>query len=205
DRSTVLLIARPEGTLFELDLEAGAITSVPLDGARDVEALAAGGDRVVALEDAVAHVLEAGTLRRVATLPSATESLRVALSPDGRRLALSAMEPEHTSSAPVLVFDMAALDRPGRRLKIFGRSRALCFSPDGRALFVGTSTRQLYAFDLERGDGAARELVADDPGGVTRYAHDGPVRGVAVSPDGARLFTCGELLEAGATELRAWD
>lgn len=67
--------------------------------------------------------------------------------------------------------------------------RAMCFSPDGRWLAVGDLGGALRVFDVETG--ARTSLLV---------AHHGRILSVACTPDGERIWTCGN-----DGDLRLWE
>jgi WD40 repeat protein/serine/threonine protein kinase len=103
----------------------------------------------------------------------------MAMSPDGRRLALQTMP--YDAGPLVEVFDTAT----GLRTSAFGaagvRLLGLDFSPDGRSIAACHETSEVFIFEVQSGRQAA----------VLR-GHQGLVRGVAFSLDGRLLASCGD-------------
>ncbi len=112
----------------------------------------------------------------------------MAMSPDGRRLALQVSPYSH--SPLVEVFDTTS----GRSIAKFGgvwaRLGALDFSPDGTQIAaVHHEAASTYIFDLRPGKPQ-----------ITLTDHSGGLRGVAYSRDGKRFATCGD-----DQTIRVWD
>jgi WD40 repeat protein len=97
--------------------------------------------------------------------------LKVAFSPDGKRLAV-ATDPE------VLLWDLAA-GKVVRRWAQPYQMWSVAFSPDGKVLAWGTGDSKVRLADLDGGE--VRELKG----------HEGRVFGLAFSPDGKRLASGG--------------
>jgi eukaryotic-like serine/threonine-protein kinase len=112
----------------------------------------------------------------------------MAMSPDGRRLALQSLP--YSKSPLIEVFDTST----GRRTATCGeplidKLLGLAFSPDGSRIAAASENPRVLIFDAESG-----RSVTVLPG------HTSIIRGVAYSPDGRRLASCGQ-----DQTIRLWD
>jgi WD40 repeat protein/tRNA A-37 threonylcarbamoyl transferase component Bud32 len=175
EEKTVAIEDTFTGTLF------ASLLSLNSDGTR-VAAPTRGG---------VVKVWEAATGKPVATLAMPPRQLAVTyhveFSPDGQRLVV------HDNSGVAQVYDVDTgrqvfLVPMAAGIAAFGR---VAFSPGGRRLAVTSADQSLKVWDLFTG----QELLA-----IRGCADEfGGVRGLAFSPDGFRLATCGR------EEVLLWD
>jgi WD40 repeat protein len=127
----------------------------------------------------------------LAAFPAVTEHAPMALSPDGRRLAVAveAHDAKHKREWHVQMWEIAGkkkmLTVPGSPAEI----RVLAFDPAGRHIAIGDK------------DGTIKVWAADNGQEVVGFhAHDKPLVRLKFSPDGRRLASQGE--EGG---LKVWD
>ena len=157
----------PEGTR---GLGRGAITSLLYlpDGR-----LAVGTNHSVQLWDAKGQ-------KKLATLAGIAESaLCLALSPDGKTLAVGSGTP--TVAGELVLFDVPS----GKLLRRFGKEHkdmvfALAFSPDGQMLYSASGDKTIRIWDTKTG--VAKKLLRD---------HADAVYALALSPDGKTLASAG--------------
>ncbi len=136
---------------------------------------------------------QAGCVLSRITLPAAYRSrpapvvFVMAMSPDGRRLALQSVP--YTRSPLIEIFDTATglltATCGGQSANLLG----LAFSPDGTQIAAVQESHQVFVYDS-----AAGKLA------TVLTGHQGVVRGVAFSPDGLRLATC-----ADDQTIRVWE
>lgn len=174
-------------TLFLLDLPHGKPRPTSFGVVNGIRALAALPDRRLAAWATDTKLLRVQEVTRPPgrALTLRNDCLALALSPDGRRLAV-------TSGWEVLVFN---LDRWGEdRGTTLGRHKgvasALAFGPDGRTLFTGGWDNALRVWDADR---RTEQASYNWPIGNR-------VNGLAVSPDGLRAAAGGD---SGAVVV--WD
>jgi WD40 repeat protein len=118
--------------------------------------------------------------------PCSSEPLTgVALSPDQRVAAVGAQD------GAVTLFRLPSGERFPRRGVHRGSVEALAFAPDGGLLATGSRDRTIRLWSVA--EGSVHELL-------TLRSPTGPVRSVAFSTDGDRLFTLGR----GETAVRVW-
>jgi WD40 repeat protein len=109
--------------------------------------------------------------------------------PDGRRIASSGWN-EGRTRIVVKVWDaQTARDAFGLAPGPGGETFAMAFSPDGRHLVTGGSSRVVQVWDAQTG-----EFVS------TLGAHDRAIRGLAFSPDGRHLASV-----SGDSKMKLWD
>lgn len=155
-----------DGTLRAWSVETGAQLALVEHAGRTVHGLrlTAGGKQLVADYGDVLRVYELPALRELRTLPYANRT-RYAVSADGKYVctanALGAAVVEETATG----LQQLALED----------AHALDFRPDGRALAVGGAKGALAVYNV----------VGGKP--ILRANHDGPITGVAFSPNGKRL------------------
>jgi WD40 repeat protein len=176
-------VAAKQGTI---KLDAGQVLAVAY--APDGTAVATGAedDGSVKIWDISAAKVRA----RLAGLPGDDVVLALAFSPDGRNLAAATIDKETRPSldlrlirsgngSTITVWDVAGGRAPSvkHRFKaIVEIVWALAFSPDGRTLAAGTSSKEVRLWDVPAG--------AERP---SFRGHRRTVHGVAFSPDGKTL------------------
>lgn len=137
---------------------------------------------------------------------------RLAVSPDGEKLAVALWNESPEETGTVLLYDMAL--PPKLRSKLEGHAgsvRSLAFSPDGSTLAAASGK----AADSSGVVWLSGEVRLWDPttGKLTRTlkGHDGEIKAVAFSPDGATLATAARLWGDPASgvpdsgEVKVWD
>jgi RNA polymerase sigma factor (sigma-70 family) len=118
------------------------------------------------------------TLRAVSTgevirsFDDGAAAQRLALSPDGRALAVASWQ-------SIRLWE-AATGTKGRVLQDSGQTTSLAFSRDGRTLAAGGYDGTFQLWSTATGEKLLKPLAG----------HEGPVLGVASSPDGKTLATC---------------
>jgi hypothetical protein len=118
------------------------------------------------------HVWDVASGRELAKLDRPPVPLALALTPDGRRVALA------SSMRPVRLWEVLTGREMGNIPGHDAPTLALAVSPDGRVLATGGSEGTVGLWDLATG----KELFK-------RVGHDGPVLAVAFSADGRRLIS----------------
>jgi WD40 repeat protein len=178
-------VARPS-TLFLLELPGGQVRKTSFDVVNGIRALAGLPDRRLAAwatDNRLLRVQEVIRPPRRA-VPLKNDCLALALSPDGRWLALS-------SGWDILVFEV---DRWPDHVTTLGRHKgvvsALAFAPDGRTLYSGGWDNAVRVWDLDR---MAERASFTWPVGNR-------VTALAVSPDGLRAAAGGD-----AGTIAVWD
>lgn len=139
----------------------------------------------------------------------------MALSPDGRTLVVSGKTSELVVIDPAdgTIRQRVPLVDPAATARREDRDRqvsftGLIFSPDGQQIFFSDVTGSIRVFAVaEDGSVAFRRNLALPPANAPRREAEIP-SGLAVSPDGARLYVCGNLsnrvleLEVASGEVR---
>lgn len=105
----------------------------------------------------------------------------VAFSPDGAALASASAD---DTCKVWRVADGERLDTLGQPLK---EQYAVTFSPDGRFIVAGGADNRIRAWEF-----VSRERPRINPLRVARFAHEGPIVGLAFTPDGSRLVSVAE-------------
>ena len=98
----------------------------------------------------------------------------VEYSPDGSKLAIAQL-----SSQCAAVLDVATRQVIAE-LNCDHQGISVAFTPDGSLLAVACKNGEIYIWDYQRGQSISRKLSS------------GMLRGVAISPDGHQLVTCGD-------------
>jgi WD40 repeat protein len=154
-------------------LSESPVVRIPAWGGHRAMAFSPDGQTLVTATDLESvQVWDAGTGRERVRLEETRGASLLALSPNGRLLAVA-------QGALASVWEVAT-GRAVARMEQGGFIYALAFSPDGRLLVSAG------------GDGSARLWEAATGREVRKVHHDGAVRTVAFSPDGRRLATGGE-------------
>ncbi|WP_051799759.1 nSTAND1 domain-containing NTPase [Catenuloplanes japonicus] len=143
-----------------------------------------GGRLALSANDGTVRVWNLGTTDPPTMIrqPQETFSSSVAVSPDGRRIAVASSE-----QVTVWPIDGSAAPETYRGEEYWYTSVA--FSPDGRRIAAGTDERTVRVWD-----------VSDGARGLAIRGHHGAVRDVAFTQDGRRLVSAGD----DAT-VRVWD
>jgi WD40 repeat protein len=190
-------IAPDQSALILLDLRSGAVVrSTPLGNLTLREVLIAPGSRLIAWQDELGRVhswaTETGARREfpVERLDRGDVSIFMALSPDGRRLAVSTWGIPG-SQTPIKVHDT----QTGAELATFPGSPTrlgeLAFSDDSAFLFIG-SGNSLKRWDL------------DPPPLVTFAGHLDEAWAASFTPDGRILLTGADDTDEPQT-IKAWE
>ena len=117
---------------------------------------------------AIMHLWETATAAELLSLPGADNNSRVAFSPDGRLLALTA------PAQQILLYDLAH-HRERQRFKGFDAGVTwLAFSPDGRRLISGLSDSTLLVWDV--GTIPAAPSRSSEPRQLPRHGPTSPAR-----------------------------
>ncbi len=109
--------------------------------------------------------------------------MSLCFSPDGKRLAAQCVAYEQC----IRIVDSESGQEVAQAIRM-PASRCLQFSPDGKRLATGLTDGALKLWDVLSGQET-----------LTLKGHNGPVSGLAFSPDGNRLFSTGDLT------IRVWD
>jgi WD40 repeat protein/serine/threonine protein kinase len=125
---------------------------------------------------------------RLSTTRGRPVGLVVAMSPDGRRLALQSAP--YSRSPLIEVFDTSTGQRTATCGELWiNKLLGIDFSPDGSRIAAGSEDPRVLIFDAASG----RSVMA-------LAGHQALIRGIAYSPDGRRLASCGE-----DQTIRVWD
>lgn len=197
--------------LYVLDLESGPRK---LGRLRDVEQVAGaeltGELAVIGHASGAAgvsvHLVSPGGASRAVPLPSdRRRPIAVALSRDGRRLAVSlgggdALEEAIAVSATIMLFTTEVAVTPQRTATGPGHGTAAAFTADGGEVLVGSNLGQIGVIPFDLG-----EVMGEFHGTTAPLkAHAGIVRGLAAVPGAGRVLSLADVPGADAAELKVW-
>ena len=160
-------------------------TFAPLSVGQNVLYTRDGKTIVAAGRDNRVHFWNAATGQAIKTIPgSGGQIVSLALSPDGRRIAIGTIIPGCVVQVRELRSGRVVWTKtpPAPEATV----SSLAFSPDGRTLAQGGQYNKIYLHDARTG--AVRETLSDPAPATLRYSGANEVsRTVAYSPDGKRL------------------
>ena len=143
---------------------------------------------------------------RVATLPLEEGVGCLAFSPDERLLVAGGVRAAaaELESGSLQAWDVEGWTRRWRHTALDG-FYCLAFAPDGATLAAGSRSCLLLLVDPALG--SVRSLSGEGVRGTAlgAVAHDRPVKGLAFSPDGRRLYSVASARDKEGSELGVWD
>jgi WD40 repeat protein len=157
------------------DAQTGEPIGEPLrhEAAVNIAAFSPKGERVLTASQDIAHVWEVPARPTESRpLPLGSSDAVIALSPDGRRLAIG------SNDGSVRLCDSETGQRLRQMLGHEKQITALLFSPDGHLLATGSEDNTARIWDAETGQQRGQPL-----------AHDTEVEEISFSDDGKRMLT----------------
>jgi hypothetical protein len=158
---------------------------------------------------AVGHMVEVHRLAdgaRVAALPLGLEATCVRFSPDEQLLVGGGVEPSGDELAAGWLQAWRVEDfAPAWRVEALEGFYCLAFTPDGRQLLAGARSCLLLLVDPASGEARALQGEVVGRGRLGAIAHNRPVKGLAITPDGRRLVSVASAMEKADSELAVWD
>jgi WD40 repeat protein len=198
---TLLLTGSADKTAQLWNAATGQPIGKPLRHGQRVTAVAFHPDGRLVLTgswDKTAQLWDVATGTSVNTFRHRTEVDAVAFSPDGKVFVTGCRDGKAYLWEPSA---RGKVDKELRRLEERGHTkpiRAVAFSPNGRQILTGSADNTALVWDTDTGQRIGELLRQHGTG--TQPAHNGPVRAVAVSPDGQTFLTASE-----DRHIRLWD